>query len=254
MLIDMQIIIDENNENVRLDRFLKKNCKNNSLSEIFSAIRKGYVKVNSKKSKQDYRLKISDKIEINYLDFKIEEKKYNKYDESMIFYEDDDYLIINKPKDIAVHKGTNNKKGLAELFNIDFANRIDKKTKGLVIGCKNKKTLRLVTQLIRDNEVAKKYEAICINNGKYKIGDNFRIENIIDGKKSISDYYVKDIINNKIVFIVSLVTGRKHQIRIQLSEIGMPIIGDDKYGRYNKNDELMLKCIYISFLDKEFKI
>lgn len=74
MLIDMQIIIDENNENVRLDRFLKKNCKNNSLSEIFSAIRKGYVKVNSKKSKQDYRLKISDKIEINYLDFKIEEK------------------------------------------------------------------------------------------------------------------------------------------------------------------------------------
>lgn len=172
----------------------------------------------------------------------------------MIFYEDDDYLIINKPKDIAVHKGTNNKKGLAELFNIDFANRIDKKTKGLVIGCKNKKTLRLVTQLIRDNEVTKKYEAICINNGKYKIGDNFRIENIIDGKKSISDYYVKDIVNNKIVFIVSLVTGRKHQIRIQLSEIGMPIIGDDKYGKYNKNDELMLKCIYISFLDKEFEI
>lgn len=250
----MEIKIDFNNEDVRLDRFLKNNCKSNTLSEIFSAIRKGNVKVNGKKKKQDYRLKSEDIVNIMGLNFVLDKKEYISYDKSMVFYEDEDYLIINKPSNIAMHKGTNTDYGLSELFNISFANRLDKKTKGLVIGCKNDKTLRLVTQLIRNNEVTKKYEAICKDNGKYRLNDEFKIENIIDSKKCISYFKVIEIKNGRIKFLVDLKTGRKHQIRIQLSEIGLPIIGDDKYGPYNKEDELMLKCIYISFMDKEFKI
>ena len=125
----MKIIIDKENENVRLDRFLKKKrCKNNKLSEIFKAIRQGDVRVNNKKVKQDYRLNLNDEVSVNNLFYEeIKEKKLNREYANLIFFEDDKYLIINKPKGLAMHKGTGTKKGLAEIFNINFANRLDKK-------------------------------------------------------------------------------------------------------------------------------
>ena len=152
----MEIICDENIEGMRLDRFLRKKFKNENLSKIFESIRTGKVKVNNKKQKENYRLKLEDVIEINLLKEEAVEVKKNKsfskinidkekY-EDMIFYEDDNYLLINKPSSITVHKGTSNDYGLAEVFkqimkndNINFANRIDKDTKGLVLGAKNPK-------------------------------------------------------------------------------------------------------------------
>lgn len=107
----MKIIIDKENENVRLDRFLKKRCKNNKLSEIFKAIRQGDVRVNNKKVKQDYRLNLNDEVSVNNLFYEeIKEKKLNREYANLIFFEDDKYLIINKPKGLAMHKGTGTKK------------------------------------------------------------------------------------------------------------------------------------------------
>lgn len=256
------MVIDKENENVRLDRFLKNNCKENTLAEIFKAIRKGNIKVNGKKQKENYRLQLGDVLEIqnlNFVEYKKEAKVENK---DLIFYEDKNYIIINKPSGISMHKGTKNDVGLAEMFNIDFANRIDKKTSGLVIGCKNKKSLRHVTELIRENKVIKKYIAETKNNGKYRLGDEFTIKNNLkitdnkvlisnDGLYSESHFKVVDLNEKSIVFEVELITGRKHQIRVQLANIGLPIIGDDKYGNYRKEDKLHLICCYIKFDDLE---
>lgn len=261
------MVIDKENENVRLDRFLKKNCKNNTLSEIFKAIRLGYVKINGKSKKENYRLKLNDIIEIQNLDFKLTEKKIKniKENKKIIFFENDDYLIINKPKNIPMHKGTKNQIGLSEMFNISFANRLDKKTGGLVIGCKNNKSLRHITELIRERKIEKKYIAITKNNGKLKEGDVFTLKNNLkitenkvviskDGLYCESEFKVVKISDKTIKFEVKLLTGRKHQIRVQLANIGLPIIGDDKYGNYNKNDELQLVCKYISFENYVFEI
>lgn len=259
------MVIDKENENVRLDRFLKNTCKNNSLGEIFKAIRKGDVKVNNKKKKQDYRLQIGDDVCISNLDFKQEEKRANTGNMKWVVYEDENYLIINKPKDVAMHKGTGNERGLAEMYNIYFANRIDKKTKGLVIGCKNKVSLRHVTELIRKREVEKTYIAKTKNNGKYVLGDKFRVELKLktfedkvrvdeNGLLSISEFEVIDVKKENITFSVNILTGRKHQIRVQLAHLGIPIIGDDKYGNYKKSDELELVCNSIAFDDYLFKI
>ena len=261
----MEILINKEYENLRIDKFLRKNCKNDNLSLIFSAIRTGKVKVNSKKVKQDYRLKCYDKLNILDLNFNLNEKVAKNYNKDYIVYEDYNLIIINKPSGIAMHKGSKHLKGLAELYNVDFANRLDIKTKGLVIGCKTPSMLRHVTSLIRESKLIKKYEAITTNNGKYKIGDEFVIENKLlttnnkvivseNGKLAKSIFKVIDIKNGSIIFDVKLITGRKHQIRVQLQSIGLSIIGDDKYGKYKKHDELMLKCKYIEFDNYKFEI
>ncbi|MDK9580106.1 RluA family pseudouridine synthase [Sneathia sanguinegens] len=251
----MKITIDKENENVRLDRFLKKRCKNNKLSEIFKAIRQGDVRVNNKKVKQDYRLNLNDEVSVNNLFYEeMKEKKLNREYANLIFFEDDKYLIINKPKGLAMHKGTGTKKGLAEIFNINFANRLDKKTSGLVIACKNQVSLRHITNLIREHKVKKIYEAICLNNNKYKLNEEFELKTEINGQKAISKYKVIHLTEKNITFRVELITGRKHQIRIQLANLGLAIVGDDKYGTYPKEAKLQLECKRIEFDEYKFEI
>lgn len=251
----MKITIDKENENVRLDRFLKKRCKNNKLSEIFKAIRQGDIRVNNKKVKQDYRLNLNDEVSVNNLFYEeIKEKKLNREYANLIFFEDDKYLIINKPKGLAMHKGTGTKKGLAEIFNINFANRLDKKTSGLVIACKNQVSLRHITNLIREHKVKKIYEAICLNNNKYKLNEEFELKTEINGQKAISKYKVIHLTEKNITFRVELITGRKHQIRIQLANLGLAIVGDDKYGTYPKEAKLQLECKRIEFDEYKFEI
>ena len=251
----MKIIIDKENENVRLDRFLKKRCKNNKLSEIFKARRQGDIRVNNKKVKQDYRLNLNDEVSVNNLFYEeIKEKKLNREYANLIFFEDDKYLIINKPKGLAMHKGTGTKKGLAEIFNINFANRLDKKTSGLVIACKNQVSLRHITNLIREHKVKKIYEAICLNNNKYKLNEEFELKTEINGQKAISKYKVIHLTEKNITFRVELITGRKHQIRIQLANLGLAIVGDDKYGTYPKEAKLQLECKRIEFDEYKFEI
>ena len=278
----MEIICDENIEGMRLDRFLRKKFKNENLSKIFESIRTGKVKVNNKKQKENYRLKLEDVIEINLLKEETVEVKKNKsfskinidkekY-EDMIFYEDDNYLLINKPSGITVHKGTSNDYGLAEVFkqimkndNINFANRIDKDTKGLVLGAKNPKTLRDLTEKIRNNELVKKYIVIVHGNIEKK---NFEIENYLEtqenrviisdgekGKYSKTVFKKIKILDNKYTVLeAELITGRKHQIRIQLANFGTPIIGDKKYGIRDKCKELMLIAYYLKFDEHIFEI
>ena len=278
----MEIICDENIEGMRLDRFLRKKFKNENLSKIFESIRTGKVKVNNKKQKENYRLKLEDVIEINLLKEEAVEVKKNKsfskinidkekY-EDMIFYEDDNYLLINKPSGITVHKGTSNDYGLAEVFkqimkndNINFANRIDKDTKGLVLGAKNPKTLRDLTEKIRNNELVKKYIVVVHGNIEKK---RFEIENFLETQENrviISDgekgkysktifKKIKNLGNDYTILEAELITGRKHQIRVHLASMGTPILGDRKYGIRDKCKELMLIAYYLKFDDHVFEI
>lgn len=296
-------------ENMRLDRYLRKQFKNEPLSKIFSSIRNGDVKVNAKKSKENYRLSLGDILTIKML--KSSEKKENKFEKikikkedienykKMVIFENKDFFIVNKKEKIAMHKGTGHSYGLSEVFkkiyqneNINFSNRLDYDTSGLVIGCKNLKFLRYISEKIRNNEVKKKYFAIVHNNNnnnnninikelkelKKENKLNFKIENYLttekngvivsdspiskDSKKSITYFKEKKLAHLKnfellkdkknIVLDVDLVTGRKHQIRAQLANAGLPIIGDSKYGK--KGEKFYLCCYFVSFDNYEFSI
>ena len=304
-----EVVVDSEMEGMRLDRYLRKNFKDEPLSRIFGAIRAGDVKVNGKKSKENYRLALNDTIVIknlfsenfdnkksfeknNLKKIQIQKSDLEKY-KKMIIFENEDFFIVNKSEKIPMHKGTGHKYGLAEVFkeifkneNINFANRLDFETSGLVIGCKNLKFLRYISQKIRNNEIQKKYFAI-VHNIKNNIESKiFKIENYLtttenkvivsenpiskDSKKSITNFKkieiselkntkkILDLLekNNKNVFLldVDLVTGRKHQIRVQLAHQKIPIVGDKKYGIQDGSDKFFLCCYFLSFDNYKFSI
>ena len=276
----MIIKCDENMEGVRLDRFLRKRLKETALNTIFEYIRTGKVKINGKKKKENYRLALGDMIEIKFLEEK-ENPKENQYKNlkvdrnkymKMVFFEDENCLVINKSAGIAVHKGTGNDYGLAEIYkslykneNINFANRIDKETKGLLLGAKNLKFLRYLTEKIRNNELEKRYIAVVCGIVEE---DEFTIENFLETTESkviVSDEAngkaakavfkkIKTIKNKYTVLEVELITGRKHQIRVQLADMGFPVAGDKKYGDRNTKGELMLLAYYLKFDNQVFQL
>lgn len=270
-------IVELKYDNFRIDKFLRKYSKEESLSTIFSFIRKGDVKVNGKKVKENYRLKLND--EISFLDRVKLDFSRDKLQESnevdisnfkeMIIFEDEDIFIINKKNSIAMYKGDKHSYGLAEMAkkyynnkDINFSNRLDLDTQGLVIGTKNLNILRKINEAIRNREVKKKYIALVKNNN-LRIGDKFYSDKSLEikensvivsknGMEARTNFEVIDIIDNKVLLDIDLITGRKHQIRVHLADLLMPIIGDKKYGKADK--KLYLKCYSISFLDYNFSI
>lgn len=291
-----EYVVDSETEGMRIDRYLKKTFKNEPLSKIFQALRKGDVKVGGKKVKENYRLSLNERISVKYLKAetvsnenknykknKIEKKVLDKYKKSVIF-ENEDFFIVNKEGNIPMHKGTGHKYGLSEIFkeiynseNINFANRLDYETSGLVIGCKTLKFLRYISEKIRNNEVRKKYIAVVhgiIEEEKFTIENYLLVEengvsvtkNETEGKKSITEFRcigrktsretnVKNSGNiGKTALDINLVTGRKHQIRAQISDYGYPIVGDRKYGKNDKSDILYLCCYYVAFDEYEYEI
>jgi len=291
-----EYVVDSETEGMRIDRYLKKTFRDEPLSKIFQALRKGDVKVGGKKVKENYRLSLNEKISVKYLKAemtssenknykksKIDKKILDKFKKCVIF-ENKDFFIVNKEGNIPMHKGTGHKYGLSEIFkeiynseNINFANRLDYETSGLVIGCKTLKFLRYISEKIRNNEVRKKYIAVVhgiIEEEKFTI-ENYLIvgesgvsvtKNETEGKKSITEFRcigrkksreinVENSGNiGKTALDINLVTGRKHQIRAQISNYGYPIIGDRKYGKNDKSDILYLCCYYVAFDEYEYEI
>ena len=291
-----EYVVDSETEGMRIDRYLKKTFKHEPLSKIFQALRKGDVKVGGKKVKENYRLSLNERISVKYLKAetvsnenknfkknKIEKKVLDKYKKCVIF-ENEDFFIVNKEGNIPMHKGTGHKYGLSEIFkeiynseNINFANRLDYETSGLVIGCKTLKFLRYISEKIRNNEVRKKYIAVVhgiIEEEEFTIENYLLVEengvsvtkNKTEGKKSITEFRCigrktsreTNVKNSgkigKTALDINLVTGRKHQIRAQISDYGYPIVGDRKYGKNDKSDILYLCCYYVAFDEYEYEI
>lgn len=253
----MEYIIDKEYEDVRLDRFLRKKYEDISLTEIFKGIRTGKVKVNGKKSKENYRLQLEDVVKVFFNGGEtkeekpvfIENKEIEKIKKSIV-YEDERVLIFNKKNNMVMHKGSGYEYGISEMIksylkneNFNFVNRIDKATSGLIIGAKSLVVARELAEDIRNRDIKKKYY-ILVNGGvrekEFKIKSWLKkvedkvieVEEFQEGaKESTSSFKVVEYGKNCTLLEGTLGSGRTHQLRVQLANRGNYIIGDNKYGK-----------------------
>tara|TARA_B100001063_G_scaffold218175_1_gene221338 strand:- start:443 stop:1354 length:912 start_codon:yes stop_codon:yes gene_type:complete len=274
-------IVDKTAINMRIDRFLRSKLGKIPQSLIEKSLRNGKIKLNKKKVKSSYKVNTNDKIELFNFSFKEEiiQKKIKfkpsdeiiKSNEDLIIDNNDNFIVLNKSAGISVQGGTKSKKNLVDIFAKSeifqgtkpySVHRLDKDTSGVFIMAKNRETAQLLTSLFRLRKVHKTYLAICNgelekNSGEWN-DDLLRYDNgkkIIEKSKTI--YKVIDKNSNSSLVEMKPITGRKHQLRKQLFNIGHSIYGDQKYrsllSTKGINKNLMLHSYEIKFMIKDKK-
>ncbi len=266
---------------MRIDRWIRNNLGNIPQSLIEKTLRSGKIKLNKKKVKSSQKVKTGDIIDLfnfDYSENKVQKKlkfipsqEVIKANEDQIIDDNNDFIVLNKSSGVSVQGGTKSKKNLVDIFSKSeiFKNtkpysvhRLDKDTSGVFILAKNRQTAQFFTSLFRLRKVHKTYLAICNgelsnNSGEWN-SDLTRYENkkkIIEKAKTI--YKILD--KNSLASLVEMkpITGRKHQLRKQLFDIGHSIFGDKKYKLNNIdkgiNKNLMLHSYKIKFMIKNKK-
>ena len=274
-------IVESTCNNMRIDRWLRNKLGKVPQSLIEKSLRLGKIKINKKKIKSSFKIKTNDKIELFNIDFKEkikhEKKQFNpsieviKSNEDLIIDNNEDFIVLNKSAGISVQGGTKSKKNLVDIFAKSeifqgtkpfSVHRLDKDTSGVFIIAKNRQTAQLLTSLFRLRKVHKTYLAIC--NGEIEKDSGEWNDNLIrydNGKKIIEKaktiYKVIDKNTNASLVEMKPITGRKHQLRKQLFNIGHSIFGDKKYNSSVSskgiNKDLMLHSYQIKFMINEKK-
>ena len=270
-------IVDDEYNKVRLDKWFKQKVINLPHSLIERIIRQNKIKINKKKPKSSDRLQTGDLIQVfdiskfkpidknkkvKYIPQKKELSKYEDY----IIENNDNFIVINKPAGIPVQSGTKSFKNITDILKNSkyfqnskpyIVHRIDKETSGILIIAKNRKFAQLFTSLFRIRKIHKTY--LALSYGKInKSVKNMRDDLVyFENKKKITQQAISNIriikSNDELSYVeLNPITGRKHQLRKQLLNLGNPIIGDDKYFLINfskiKVRNLMLHAYKIKFM------
>lgn len=263
-------------EKSRLDKYIKRIYgKLIPQSMIEKALRNKDILVNGQKAKSSDKVSENDEVfvhpnvcrhfaNIYCNEVKKPETDYSKYVDqfkSMIIYEDQDLIIINKPSGLAVQLGTKTNLSvdvMSKAYNPEarLVHRIDKETSGITILAKNVETSRYMLHQFQNKLVQKKYYAIVsgrldmlegkINKPLFRNKETVLVD-FENGKKAITEFTViKNLSKNRTLIKARPLTGRTHQIRVHLASIGCPIAGDKKYGGI-KSEHLALHAYEVSF-------
>ena len=250
----------------RLDKFLFQYFESIPLSLIQRLIRQYKIKINNKKSKANSDLKKGDIIFI-YYNFEFNEQKnfiikiseeFQKTLRKQIIFENNDFIIINKLRGYSIQRGSKVKTSLKDYYEsllgypLYIVHRLDKDTSGLMIFTKSRLAASSISKLFLSNKIHKYYLAKTHKSFNKQSG---MLENVNNENKLLKLCYRKiNSTKDEHLYLIKLLTGRKHQIRLQFFLNDNPIIGDKKFSQ-DKNKNLSLNSISIHFyyLNKFYK-
>lgn len=259
---ELQYEVTAEEDGLRLDQYIAGRCMDLSRSYIQKLIKESRVTINKNiQTKTKTAVQESDIVNVFLPDPK--ELEIKPQDIPLdILYEDNDVLVVNKPKGMVVHPAPghyedtlvnavlyhcrDNLSGINGVLRPGIVHRIDKDTTGALIVCKNDKAHQKIADQLRAHTITRSYCAIVYNNfsedegminapiGRHPTNRKKRMVTEKNSKEAITHYKVLDHLNHKFNYIeCRLETGRTHQIRVHMSHIGHPLLGDEVYGPVN---------------------
>ena len=253
------IVVSDEDDLVRIDKYITEAGFDLTRSRIQGLISDGNITVNDKMVKANYKVRENDVIKIIIpnavpVDIPAEDIPLN------IVYEDDDLLIVNKPKGMVVHPAPGHYTGTLvnalmyhckdKLSGINgelrpgIVHRIDMDTTGLLVICKNDKAHNFIADQLKEHSITRKYQAIVYNAFKDEEGtiegnigrhpnDRKKMTITPNGKEAVTHYKVLKNLGKYTLIECQLETGRTHQIRVHMTSINHPLLGDEVYGPKN---------------------
>ena len=249
--------ISSEQEEERIDRCIASLMDSLSRSYIQKMIREGCVEVNGKTVRQNFRVSADDEVAF-FLPEAVEPEILPEEIPLDILYEDDDLLVVNKPKGMVVHPAAGHYShtlvnavlfhckgqlsGINGVLRPGIVHRIDKDTTGSVLVCKNDASHRSIAQQLKDHSIVRRYRAIVCGNLQEEEGtidapigrdpgDRKKMAiNRKNGKEAVTHYRILQRFTGYTYIECRLETGRTHQIRVHMASLGHPLLGDAVYG------------------------
>ena len=252
----------------RLDNFLLKTLKTVPKTRVYRIIRKGEVRVNKKRCKPDYKLKMGDIVRVTpvRIDQTHDAQNYIapaliENIEKTILFENKHLVIINKPSGLAVHSGSGINFGVIDIMRrlrpdteIELAHRLDRDTSGCLLLAKHRQSLLAMQRCFLDNSLNKTYLAVakgCWPQNKKEVTASLKKVTLANGERRVLVDPAGQSALTKIidcqqkeqysVLTIQLMTGRTHQIRVHCQSQGHELIGDTKYGDVDFNKTMKKK-------------
>ncbi len=277
-MTEKSITVSEEYSKFRIDKFISENFLELTRSSAAKLIEHGNVRVNGKEVSKNLKLNREDTVQICIPDPVMAEAVPENIPIDVI-YEDDDLLVVNKPRGMVVHPAAGNYygtlvnallyhcgeslSGINGVLRPGIVHRIDKDTSGLLIVAKNDFAHQSLAQQIKEHSFTRKYMAVVVGNikenegsvdlpiGRHHTDRKKMTVTYKNSKNALTHYRVIARYNGYTHIELTLETGRTHQIRVHMSHLGHPVAGDPVYGGKNYLKKLNGQCLhayYISFV------